>query len=171
MQTCPHNEYPHCTPLSCGESVVYRIFLQNIDCGYSLEPPHHGGSNEYPQSMFLRKNIMNIKFFQLIFISFYSSNLYFVWVCFPYCFSRCLLPASTVRTAHGMGPPRAHTPPPTVKKELINHSKVRGIDIIRDPKLNKVRNQPCKNWTLYFCKLFLSEKFKMHVMSDTVSGM
>ena len=28
------------------------IFAQNIDCGYTLEPPHQGGSNEYPQSMF-----------------------------------------------------------------------------------------------------------------------
>ena len=27
---------------------------QNIDCGYSLEP--RGGSNEYPQFMFLRRN-------------------------------------------------------------------------------------------------------------------
>ena len=25
---------------------------KNIDCGYSLEPPRRGGSNEYPQSMF-----------------------------------------------------------------------------------------------------------------------
>ena len=25
---------------------------QNIDWGYSLEPPRRGGSNEYPQSMF-----------------------------------------------------------------------------------------------------------------------
>ena len=23
-----------------------------MDCEYSLEPPHRGGSNEYPQSMF-----------------------------------------------------------------------------------------------------------------------
>ena len=29
---------------------------QNIDCGYSLEPPRRGGSNEYPQSMFLSRN-------------------------------------------------------------------------------------------------------------------
>ena len=28
------------------------FFAQNIDCGYTLEPPHWGGSNEYPQSMF-----------------------------------------------------------------------------------------------------------------------
>ena len=29
---------------------------QNIDCGYSLEPPRRGGSNEYPQSLFLSRN-------------------------------------------------------------------------------------------------------------------
>ena len=28
------------------------IFALNIDCGYTLEPPQLGGSNEYPQSMF-----------------------------------------------------------------------------------------------------------------------
>ena len=36
-----------------------RIFVyisaQNIDCEYSLEPPRRGGSNEYPQSMFLSR--------------------------------------------------------------------------------------------------------------------
>ena len=32
---------------------------QNIDCGYSLEQPHRGGSNEYPQSMFLSRNKTN----------------------------------------------------------------------------------------------------------------
>ena len=31
---------------------IVHISAQNIDCGYSLEPPHRGGSNEYPQSMF-----------------------------------------------------------------------------------------------------------------------
>ena len=29
------------------------MFAQNIDCGYSLELPRRGDSNEYPQSMFL----------------------------------------------------------------------------------------------------------------------
>ena len=28
------------------------ISAQNIDCGYLLEPPWQGGSNEYPQSIF-----------------------------------------------------------------------------------------------------------------------
>ena len=31
---------------------IFLIFAQNIDCGYTLEPPYLGGSNEYPQSMF-----------------------------------------------------------------------------------------------------------------------
>ena len=37
----------------------FHISAQNIDCGYSLEPPHRGGSNEYPQSMFLSRNKNN----------------------------------------------------------------------------------------------------------------
>ena len=31
--------------------VIFLIFAQNKDCGYTLEPPRRGGSNEYPQSM------------------------------------------------------------------------------------------------------------------------
>ena len=33
-------------------SDIFHISAQNTDCGYSLEPPRRGGSNEYPQSMF-----------------------------------------------------------------------------------------------------------------------
>ena len=50
-------------------SEIYHISAQNIDCGYSLEPPCRGGSNEYPQSiggsneypqsMFLSRNKKN----------------------------------------------------------------------------------------------------------------
>ena len=46
---------PHFYIVKLGFRGVYIIFLisaQYIDCGYSLEPPHRGGSNEYPQSMF-----------------------------------------------------------------------------------------------------------------------
>ena len=46
---------PHFYIVKLGITGVYIIFLisaQNIDCGYSLEPPRRGGSNEYPQSMF-----------------------------------------------------------------------------------------------------------------------
>ena len=38
---------------------IFLIFAQNIDCGYTLEPPRRGGSNEYPQSMFWSKNKKN----------------------------------------------------------------------------------------------------------------
>ena len=37
----------------------FHISAQNIDCGYSLEPPRRGGSNEYAQSMFLSRNKKN----------------------------------------------------------------------------------------------------------------
>ena len=45
---------PHFYIVKLGFTGVFIIFLisaQNIDCGYSLEPPRRGGSNEYPQSM------------------------------------------------------------------------------------------------------------------------
>ena len=65
MKTSPCNKY-----LDFFFSVVkskislekFRYFIkinslaQNIDCGFSLEPPRRGGSNEYPQSMFWIKN-------------------------------------------------------------------------------------------------------------------
>ena len=35
-----------------GIYIIFLIFAQNHICGYSLEPPRRGGSNEYPQSMF-----------------------------------------------------------------------------------------------------------------------
>ena len=38
---------------------IFLSIAQNIDCGYTLEPPRRGGSNEYPQSMFLSKNKKN----------------------------------------------------------------------------------------------------------------
>ena len=36
-------------------SNIFYISAQNIDCGYSLEPPRRSGSNEYPQLMFLNR--------------------------------------------------------------------------------------------------------------------
>ena len=38
---------------------IFHISAENIDCGYPLEPPRRGGSNEYPQSMFLSRNKKN----------------------------------------------------------------------------------------------------------------
>ena len=35
-----------------GYILFFLFLLKNIGCGYSLEPPRRGGSNEYPQYMF-----------------------------------------------------------------------------------------------------------------------
>ena len=40
-------------------SDIFHSSAQNKDCGYSLEPPRRGGSNEYLQSIFLRINKEN----------------------------------------------------------------------------------------------------------------
>ena len=40
-------------------SDILHISAQNIDCWYLLEPPQRGGSNGYPQSMFLSRNKKN----------------------------------------------------------------------------------------------------------------
>ena len=47
------------TEISDKNSEIFHISAQNIDCGYSSEPPHQGGSNEYQQSMFLSRNKKN----------------------------------------------------------------------------------------------------------------
>ena len=56
-KTCPCNVYPlgphfYIAKLGCAGVYLFFLFLlQNIDYGYSLEPPRRGGSNGYPQSM------------------------------------------------------------------------------------------------------------------------
>ena len=57
-KTCLYNFdplKPHFYIVKLGFTGVYIIFVisaLNIDCGYWLEPPRRGGSNEYPQSMY-----------------------------------------------------------------------------------------------------------------------
>ena len=45
--------------LQTKNSDNFHISAQNVDCGYSLERPGRGSSNEYPQSMFLSRNKKN----------------------------------------------------------------------------------------------------------------
>ena len=77
-KTCLCNEYslkPHFYKVKLGYAGVYLFFLfllQNIDCGYTLEPPRRGGSNEYPQSMFWSKNKKNIRNFLMKIFLFYN---------------------------------------------------------------------------------------------------
>ena len=50
---------PNMTNFQIKYSDIFHISAQNIDCGYSLEPPRRGGSNEYPQAMLLSRNNKN----------------------------------------------------------------------------------------------------------------
>ena len=76
-KTCLYNvdpHKPHFYIVKLGFTGVYIIFLisaQNIDCGYSSEPPRRGGSNEYPQSMICADVWKNIR------ISVYLNRLVF----------------------------------------------------------------------------------------------
>ena len=51
--------HPKMAIFQIKNSDIFHISAQNIDCGYSLEPPCRGGSNEYQQSMFLSRNNKN----------------------------------------------------------------------------------------------------------------
>ena len=42
-----------------NSDIFFHISAQNIDRGYSLEPPRRGSSDEYPQCMFLSRNKKN----------------------------------------------------------------------------------------------------------------
>ena len=46
--------------------IIFFVFLdKNIHCGYSLEAPRQGASNEYPQRMFLSRNKKDISIFRM----------------------------------------------------------------------------------------------------------
>ena len=61
-KTCPCNKQGFFSLVKFENFIrknwIFFLFFsaQNIDCGYTLEPPRRGGSNEYPQSMFWSKN-------------------------------------------------------------------------------------------------------------------
>ena len=86
MKTCLYNFdplKPHFYIVKLGFTGVYIIFLisaQNIDCGYSLELPRWGNSNEYPQSMFLSRNMKNISVLYLKIFSFWRWNFLYIWI-------------------------------------------------------------------------------------------
>ena len=86
--------------------IIFLIFAQIIDCGYSLESPRRCGSNEYPQSMIWAENIgcgtrqnrlagpvltstynlwfeqkyANHLIFYPIFFSFWRWNFLYIWI-------------------------------------------------------------------------------------------
>ena len=67
------------------KSNIFHISAQNIDCEYSLEPPRRGGSNEYPQSMFLSRNKKNNVYpckRQFYYIKVGFKGVKIIWACF-----------------------------------------------------------------------------------------
>ena len=44
------------------KKLYFTFSTQNIDCGYLLELPQQGSSDEYPQSMFLAKHKKKIMY-------------------------------------------------------------------------------------------------------------
>ena len=65
---------------------IFLTFAQNIDYGYTLEPPRRGGSNEYPQSMFWSKHKKKKVYPcipQFYFIKVGFKGVYIARTCFP----------------------------------------------------------------------------------------
>ena len=85
---------------SCKNSDIFHTSAQNIDCGYSLEPPRRGGSNEYPQCMFLSRNNKNNVYPckpQFYCIKVWFKGVKIIYVCFRddvFCACQYILPYS-----------------------------------------------------------------------------
>ena len=64
--------------------IFFLFLLQNIDSGYTLEPPRRGGSNEYQQSMFGAKirKIGNPHIPQFCYIKVEFKGVYITRTCF-----------------------------------------------------------------------------------------
>ena len=54
--------------------IIFLISAQNKDCGYSLEPPRRGVSNEDQQSLFWAE-IFNLKI-----VSFWRLSFLYIWI-------------------------------------------------------------------------------------------
>ena len=56
--------------------IIFLISVQNIDCGYSLEPPRQSGSNEYPTIYILSRNMKNIRIFYMKVFNLYGGKIF-----------------------------------------------------------------------------------------------
>ena len=83
-KTCLYNFdplKPHFYIVKLGFIGVYTIFLfllKNIICGYSLEPPRRGGSNEYHNLCFEQKYDKYLNFLSENF-QFFGSKIFSVF--------------------------------------------------------------------------------------------
>ena len=66
-------------------SDIFRISAKDINCGYPLEPPRRGGSDEFPQSIFLSRNKKNNVHHckpEFYYIKVEFKGVKIIWVCF-----------------------------------------------------------------------------------------
>ena len=80
---------PHFYIVKLGFTGVYNIILisaLDIYFGYSLEPPHHGGSIESPQSLSKAEMWKNMEKYQI----FFSERSIFVWKNCPVYLYTCI---------------------------------------------------------------------------------
>ena len=86
-----------------GYTLFFLFLLKNIDCGYSLEPPRRGGSNEYPQSMFWAE-IWKISELLLEDFQFVGGEFFYIFqlACFRNAekFPYCIYKANRLRSFH-----------------------------------------------------------------------
>ena len=61
-----------------GYTLFFLFLLNNIHCGYSLEPPRRGGSNKYQQSMFWAEIWKILEFFFWNF-SFFGGKIFSIF--------------------------------------------------------------------------------------------
>ena len=85
-KTCLYNFdhlKPHFYIVKMGYTLFFLFLLKTINCGYSLELPHQGHSNEYPQSMFWAEK-WKISVFYVKIFSFFGGEIYdiFEQACF-----------------------------------------------------------------------------------------
>ena len=57
--------------------INFHIFVQNIDCGSSLEPHSQGGPNDNPQSMFTPETSVSLRGVKNIFVMQKVQYMYF----------------------------------------------------------------------------------------------
>ena len=62
-----------------GLCIIFLISAQNIDCGYSLEPPRRGGSNECLQSMFLIRSMKKYQIFFYLKIYAFGGKIFYIF--------------------------------------------------------------------------------------------
>ena len=62
-----------------GVDIIFLISAENIDCGYSLEPPQWGSSNEYPQSMFSAEIRKIWEFFFIWKFSVFGGEIFYIF--------------------------------------------------------------------------------------------